>query len=401
MLAEYAGVDDILRACRRVRDAGYTKWDAHTPFPIHGIEEAMGVRPTILPWIVLCGGLVGLAGALLMQWWMNAVDYPYLVSGKPYFSLPAFVPITFELTVLLSALTSFFSVLALNLLPQPYHPLFRNDRFRRATSDRFFISIDGDDPLFDPAQARALLEGTGPEAIEEVYDEAGRAPLPRPIVYVAASLVALSLLPLAMIAKARFTTSEKPRLHVVWDMDWQKKYKAQKASPLFPDGRAMRPPVPGTVARGDFLAGDDTPFFTGKNKDGSWVQGYPIPVDAAVMRRGRERMEIYCAPCHGVDGRGRGPVAVRMETLMQTTTDSAGWVPPLNLVDPTGTVVQQPNGQIFATITNGIRTMPSYGAQIPPQDRWAIVLYIRALQKAENAQLDELPPEERAAFRGK
>lgn len=397
VLAEYQDVDTLLAACEKVRDAGYRKWDAHTPFPVHGIEDAMGVKMTILPWIVMCGGITGLGAALLMQWWMNAVDYPFLISGKPYFSLPANIPVCFELTVLFSALTTFFSVLGLNLLPQLYHPLFRSDRFKRATDDRFFISIDAKDPLFEPRKTAALLAGTSSLGLEDVHDEVHHAPFPRGIIYVLVILAAATFIPLALIAKARLSTSTAPRIHLVWDMDWQKKFKTQRENPFFADGRAMRPQVAGTVARGDLLEDKDVPFHTGIADPSAsptepakkFVRYLPIPaaeINEAFLARGKERYEIYCAPCHGLSGAGDGIVATRAAALAEGV-----WVPPLSYHQDNLRQPEKMDGDIFNTITNGLRTMPSYGSQIPPRDRWAIVLYVRALQRSQWATIDDVP----------
>jgi hypothetical protein len=169
-LAEFVDVDSVMSAAEVVRDAGYTRWDVHSPFPVHGMDEAMGIRTTILPWLVLGGGLAGLGGALLMQWWMNAYDYGYMVSGKPLFSLPAFIPIMFEATVLIASLTAVFGMLFLNKLPMLYNPLFKSDRFRRVTNDRFFVVIDATDPKFDEIETENLLRSTNPVAIEQVED---------------------------------------------------------------------------------------------------------------------------------------------------------------------------------------------------------------------------------------
>ena len=169
-LAEFSVPGDLLEAAEAVRDEGYSKWDCHTPFPLHGLDHAMGVKGTKLPLLVLGGGLAGLILATLMQWWMNAVDYPFLISGKPLFGVPAAVPVMFELTVLLSALTTFFGMWGLNKLPQHHHPLFNSDRFKRATNDRFFISIEASDPRFNVEKTRALLESLNPDALETVED---------------------------------------------------------------------------------------------------------------------------------------------------------------------------------------------------------------------------------------
>ena len=157
LLAEFATPDDLVRAASRVRDAGYTKWDAHTPFPVHGLDDAMGVRQTRLPYLVMAAGIVGCTSGLLMQWWMNAVDYPLIISGKPFNSLPADIPVTFELTVLLASLTAFLGMLVANALPRFHHPLFKVAAFRRATTDAFFLVIEANDPRFEAKATEHLL----------------------------------------------------------------------------------------------------------------------------------------------------------------------------------------------------------------------------------------------------
>jgi hypothetical protein len=170
VMGEFADVDSVVRAARRVRDAGFTRWDVHSPFPIHGIDAAMGIRPTVLPWLVLGGGAAGLTTGLLLQWYTNAVDYPFLVSGKPFFSLPAFVPVIFELAVLLAALTAVFGMLGLNKLPMLYNPLFKSERFRRVTNDRFFIVIDAADPKFQEPGTSEMLRSMGSIEVEKIED---------------------------------------------------------------------------------------------------------------------------------------------------------------------------------------------------------------------------------------
>ncbi|MFN4243256.1 MAG: DUF3341 domain-containing protein [Tepidisphaerales bacterium] len=169
-MAEFDNVDDLAEAARKCRDAGFTKWDVHTPFPVHGMDEAMGIRPTVLPWLVLAGGLFGLSGGVAMQWWMNAVDYQYLISGKPIWSLPANIPVVFECTVLCAAFTATIGMFLLNKLPCLYNPLLKSERFRRVTDDRFFIVIDAADPKFDEVGTPRFLQSLKPLAIEQVVD---------------------------------------------------------------------------------------------------------------------------------------------------------------------------------------------------------------------------------------
>jgi hypothetical protein len=169
-LAEFDKVDEFLAAAAAVRDAGYTRWDTHAPFVVHGLDPAMGIKKTILPYIVFLAGLTGAAAGILLQWFTNAFDYPFLISGKPIFSLPANIPVAFETTILFAAISALIGMLALNGLPQLYHPLFRNRSFKRVTDDRFFISIETTDPLFDEHTTREMLEtisGREVEVIEE------------------------------------------------------------------------------------------------------------------------------------------------------------------------------------------------------------------------------------------
>jgi len=213
--------------------------------------------------------------------------------------------------------------------------------------------------------------------------------LPRWILFTVAVLVVLSWVPLALIMRARATTSPKPRIHVVPDMDNQPKFRSQTRNPMFADRRAMRPPVDGTIPQEEVLG---EPALTTGKVGGSWVDAIPIEVDLALMRRGRERFDIYCSPCHGLAGFGDGMVAKRADELQEGT-----WTPPSSF--HTDLVRERPVGHIFNTISNGIRNMPAYGPQIPVEDRWAIVAYVRALQRSQHATVDDVPPDTRAQLR--
>ena len=167
-LVEFETPGEILAAAAKVRDAGYTRWDAHTPFPVHGMDGAMGLRATRLPWIVMIAGTIGCATGLGLQWWTNAMNYQFKISGKPFWSIPANIPITFEITVLFSAFAAFLSMLFLNGLPQLHHPVFGSERFRRATQDRFFLSVEASDPRFDEGKTLAFLRGLGGASVERL-----------------------------------------------------------------------------------------------------------------------------------------------------------------------------------------------------------------------------------------
>jgi hypothetical protein len=161
IIAEFDETPKVFKAAQQVRDAGYTKWDVHSPFPIHDMEEAMGMKTTKLPLLAGAAAIAGVATAAALQWGTSFVLYPTVVQGKPFEAWQPFVPIMFELGVLFTAFMCIFGMLALNGLPRWHHPLFSHDRFMRVGNDRFFIVIEASDPDFDPAKVKAVLEEAG------------------------------------------------------------------------------------------------------------------------------------------------------------------------------------------------------------------------------------------------
>ena len=213
--------------------------------------------------------------------------------------------------------------------------------------------------------------------------------IPRWLTYLVVLMVVLSWVPLALILRARQVKSPNPRIHIVQDMDNQPKFGPQSRNRLFADRRAMRPPVEGAVARGALR--EDDGLYRGA-VGGVWVEPIPVPVTDQLLRRGRERYDIYCAPCHGLAGYGDGMVAKRADALQEGT-----WTPPASFHSEL--VRGRPVGHLYNSITNGIRNMPAYGPQITVEDRWAIVAYLRALQRSQSATVEDVPPELRAQLR--
>ena len=168
LMAEFSDPNELVAAARQAHEAGYRRMDAYTPFPIEELAEAMGIHRTRLPFLVLMGGIAGALAGYGLAYWTSVIDYPLNVGGRPFNSVPSFIPVTFETTVLFGALTAVLGLLAINGLPMPYHPVFNVPRFALASQDRFFLCIEATDPLFDREHTRRFLERLVPRAVSEV-----------------------------------------------------------------------------------------------------------------------------------------------------------------------------------------------------------------------------------------
>ena len=170
IMAEFDSAEALVAATEKAYAAGYRRMDAYTPFPVEEVMHALHLPKSKVPLITLCAGAFGLAGAYVMQWWMSAVNFPLNIGGKPYNSIPSWIPIMFECTVLLAALAAVGGMIFLNDLPLPYHPVFNVDRFERASNDGFFLCIESDDPRFDEKKTREFLQGLAPREVHDVAD---------------------------------------------------------------------------------------------------------------------------------------------------------------------------------------------------------------------------------------
>jgi hypothetical protein len=168
LMAEFDKPSDILEAARRTYEEGYRRIDAYSPFPVPGLSEEIGFHHDRMPLVVLGGGLIGLATGFMLQWYTAVIDYPLNIGGRPLLSLPAFVPITYEMTILIAGLSAAFGMLILNGLPLPYHPVFNVPRFALASKDRFFLCIEAKDPKFDSVKTAQFLQDLHPRGVYEV-----------------------------------------------------------------------------------------------------------------------------------------------------------------------------------------------------------------------------------------
>jgi hypothetical protein len=165
-LARFEGTSELLAAAGKIRDAGFKNFDCHSPFPVHGMDQAMGLKRSKLGWVIGLAAIAGTSGALLLTWWTMAIDYPLVISGKPYFAFQAYVPVIFALGVLVSAVAALVGMLVFNGLPRLHHPVFYSQQFGQVTDDGFFVSIESSDPKFEIEQTRLLLESIGGKDIE-------------------------------------------------------------------------------------------------------------------------------------------------------------------------------------------------------------------------------------------
>ncbi len=170
-MAKFESTSDLLEAAKKMQNAGFKNYDCHSPFPIHGLDKAMGLKRSSLGWLVGLAAIIGTSSALALQWWTSTIDYPLVISGKPLFSYQAYVPVTFAVGVLLAAFTALFGMLALNGLPRFNHPVFNSEKFKAASDHLFFISVEVKDPQFDETKTIQFLESIGGSDCELLQED--------------------------------------------------------------------------------------------------------------------------------------------------------------------------------------------------------------------------------------
>ena len=440
LLAEFDGPDQLVDGCDQARRAGYRKMDAFSPFPVHGIDDAIGIKKTKLPLMVFGVGMTACLIGLALQFYTNGYTqdspvfpgYPFLISGKAMFSLPANIPVTFEVIVLLSAFTAFFGMWALNGLPRFSNPLFRNDNFRKATSHGFFLYIEKGDGSFSESSTESELKEWGANHVERIAAPEEELSVPSYFKLTGLIVAALVLVPPVVIFRAQYTKNPLPRMHVNPDMDRQYRGETQDESPMidgkpmFADMRVMRIDPTGTIARGELGKLVDNEFFHGvkagsplsnpvalvsyrqnsnqesatkpTEKELDWITEFPDQIAAKITpgdtgtefyNRGKQRFDIYCSVCHGYAGYGDGHVSQRGMAL--NIQQKAEWVQAKSLCDPE--VMADPVGRIFDTITNGRGAMGPYRSQITAEDRWAIVFFVKSMQMSHLGEKSDAPDE--------
>jgi mono/diheme cytochrome c family protein len=302
--------------------------------------------------------------------WITMSEYPIVIGGKPFWSWPAFVPVSFELTVLLAAVLSTCVMIILYFkFPNNAHPLHDTHYMKHVSSDKFGLSIQAEDPNFDEKIITAFLKSVGGKEITQIFFDPEEFNY-RPKLFDIKFIGVLFVVALTVSAVTYFTLNKLMYMQPFNWMMTQEKLKAQQPSELFKDGIGMRQPVEGTVARG-FM-----PYaFKGKPEDAGKYLVNPLLSTKDVLDRGKSNYLTFCSPCHGNFARG--------DSRLQGQFPS----PPTLHSEK---VRNWPDGRMYHVITEGQNAMPSYAPQISPQDRWAIIKYIRALQRAQSAKGSDL-----------
>jgi len=369
VLGLFTDAQRIIDAANQIRPRKLGHLEAYTPYPVHGLDKAVGLPPSPLGKLVMGMGLLGAALALLFEWWVSAVDYPLVVGGKALFSWQAFVPVMFEVTVLFATFTAGLAMLfAFNKLPFFGHPVLHSQAIKGITRDKLALSIERSGTVFDPEAARQALVENGAESVEIV-------PIPawdRPFSLAGLLRTIAAITAACLVAGAGLYAAEKlipvvpPYLH----MHNQPKLNAFRSSTFFADGRGMRPAVEGTVARGHL-----PPAFATPEEAGALLTN-PVSLTQKTADRGRKVFSDHCAVCHGAVGDG-------MAVLSRAYGAKPG-----NLLS--NEMRARPDGYIYGVLMLGKNAMPSYAPDLDESDRWAAVQYVRVLQRAQNAKDEDL-----------
>ena len=363
----FSSPDALLGAIPKVKSHNLGRLESYTPYPVHGIDEALELRRSPLGGMVLVMGILGAVTALGFQYWISAVDYPIITGGKPPWSWEAFVPIMFEVMVLFATFTAGLGMLLLlNKLPFFGHPLLGSKAIRSITRDRFALAVEAD-PELDAEAARAALLEAGATEIE-VLPAPDRAP------FLTSDFILRTLggiLAACLVSGFVMYWAIKlfPVLPPMSDMQDQPRLGAQQGNAFFKDGRGMRMPVQGTIARGHL------PSATGPQDEAAALPN-PLPRTKEVFAQGKTAYMDRCTVCHGAVGNGVGSLT------------AAYGAKPANLQSQQ--FRDYADGQIYWAIVNGKNAMPGHAADLTEEQRWAVVHYVRALQRAQNAKDEDL-----------
>ncbi|MBS1519287.1 MAG: DUF3341 domain-containing protein [Bacteroidetes bacterium] len=369
--ALYNTPNEITLAAAEVAGKGYKNFDVYTPYPMHGMDDAMGMPPPKIGYVSFIFGITGTGLALLMMIWMSSINYPNIIGGKPFFGLPGAIPITFESTVLLCGIATVLGLIILfSKMPKLNSPLNNTEFMSRVTSDKFGLVIQADDEKYIEDEVLKLFSETKAFEVQDIYYRESNLIQKTPLFdwrFTAAIIGTALITAVVSYVTLNYVLYETVPFNWMWK---QGRIDAQSRSDFFPNKSGMRDPVTGTVARG-FMPYE----YAGMPDSAVKLLSNPVAVTKKSIERGQERFNIYCSPCHGYFGDGDGRLR-----------DQFPKPPSLH----NQKVKNWSDGNIFHVITNGQNVMPSYAEQVSKEDRWAIVNYIRALQRAKDASEEDL-----------
>lgn len=364
----FDSADALMAAIPEVRARGFRNLHAYTPYPVHGMDEALDLPKSKLGVLVFLIGSIACIAAFAFEWWTSTVAYPLRTAGKPYNGWPGWVLVMVESTILFSTLTTGIGMLfAFNKLPYFGNPMLGSNAIADVTRDRFALMAASDHGALDVPGATEALRAVGAGALEVVYEPEHRRPglgwwVRTGVTIAAASAVAG--------VGTWWVIRTYPTIKPMVNMEVQPRLDAQRPDAFFANGRGMQRPPDGTVPRAYMPILDTVPDSS------ATTLVNPLPVTLAVLERGRAVFNLHCAVCHDRLGSGH------------PWLDSTYQAFPVDLEsDP---IRAATDGTLYWVISQGIRTMPGYAADIPPDDRWAVVRYIRALQRSQDAPARDL-----------
>lgn len=364
--------DQIINAAKEVNRAGYKNFDIHTPYPVHGMDDAMQVKRSPLGYIAFVFGVIGAASALLLMFYTMTIAYPNNIGGKPFFSLPAFIPVTFELTVLLASVGTVAAMIIIFFkFPNNSHPLHDTDYMRAVSSDKYGLAIASDDKNFDLDKVKSFFGQVGAHSVNEEYWDQEELDARKSNIYDKKFILGLAIIAVITMGTTYFLLNKAMFMEPFNWMMKQQKLSAMAPTHFFSDGFSMREPVEGTVSRNHI----PYPYPADSANVAEQKLVNPLEYNENNMLVGKARYDTYCSPCHDYHGTGIARLNGQFPNPPSLHTDRArGFT----------------DGRIFHIITKGQNTMPSYAKQISENDRWKIVQYVRSLQRAMNAKEEDM-----------
>lgn len=360
----------LIALAKKLTDDGYRFWDVHSSYPLHGISKTMRLKWSPLGYVALVLGLTGTLVGLFLTYWTMSVDYRLTIGGKPWFSFPAFIPVLFELTVLLAAVgTAIVMLFILFKLPNNRHPLHDSEYLKKISVDRCGIIVEAHDAKFNYETIRGIFKEFGAtEVLDISYD--GKEVEFKPRVFEPKFMIFLIVVAVVTSAFGYLFNNKILYLPPFDFMLSQFKQNPQTASNFFADGFGMRSPVPGTVARGQ----RDYPF-KGKPDEAGEKLVNPLLPTSNMLELGKKKYNTFCSPCHGWRGEGDSRLNGQFPNPPSLHSEK---------------VRNWSDGRIYHVIVEGQNIMPSYASQLSERERWAIILYIRALQRSLNAKQEDV-----------